>query len=65
MSNPPESKAARKASAAAAAKDKGAFELTEFGRRRVRKVPRSLVALGWLVATPFVFLYRHFRRRPA
>ena len=65
MSNPPDTKAARKASAAAAAKHTGAFEATAFGRRRVRKVPRSLVTLGWLVAIPFVFLYRQLRRRPA
>ena len=65
MSNPPDTKAARKASAAAAAEHTGAFELTAFGRRRVRRVPRSLVALGWLVAIPFVFLYRRMWRRPA
>ena len=65
MSNQPDIKAARRASAAATANDKDTFEETPFGRRRVSKVPRSLVTLGWIVANPFVSLYRRLRGRPA
>jgi hypothetical protein len=61
VNNPQDTKAARKASAAAAANNKGTYEETAFGRRRVSKVPRPLATLGWFVAVPFVFLYRRFR----
>jgi hypothetical protein len=57
-------KAARRVSAAKV-EDEGAYEETAFGRRRIGKVPRWLIALLGLVAVPFVYLYRRIRpRRP-
>ena len=61
MNNPQDTKAERKVSATAAANHKGAYEETAFGRRRVSKVPKALVTLGWLVAIPFLFIYRRVR----
>lgn len=55
-------KAARKESAVAAANDKGPFEETAFGRRRVSQVPKVLSTLGRLVVIPLVFFYRGVRR---
>lgn len=63
MNNPQDTKAARKASAAAAANNKGDYEETAFGRRRVSKLPKVLATFGWLVAIPFVLTYRRLRRR--
>jgi len=62
VTKPPDTKAARKKSAAAAANHKGAFEETAFGRRRISRIPKTIVALGGLLAIPFVLLYRRLRR---
>ena len=57
----PESKAQRKV-AAARGDEKSSYEVTEFGRRRVSKLPKPLAVLIRLIATPFVFTYRRLRR---
>jgi hypothetical protein len=62
VTKPEDDKAARKVSAATV-EDEGAYEETAFGRRRVGKVPRWLMALVGLVAVPFVYLYRRIRPR--
>jgi hypothetical protein len=65
MNKPEDDKAARKVSAATVDAG-GAYEETAFGRRRVGKVPRWLIALIGLVGVPFVYLYRRIRpRKPA
>jgi hypothetical protein len=46
---------------AAAADDRAEFRVTEFGRRRVSKVPRSIRGLGWLIAWPFRLVHGCFR----
>jgi hypothetical protein len=46
---------------AAAADDRGEFRVTEFGRRRVSKVPRPLRGMLWLVMWPFRFLNAKIR----
>ena len=62
MNNLQDTKSARKVAAAAAANNKGPYEETAFGRRRVSKMPKALLTLGWLVAIPFLFIYRRMRR---
>jgi len=61
VTKPEDTKAARKASAAAAGDDKGVFEETAFGRRRISKVPKPLSTLGSVIAFPFVFISRRLR----
>ncbi len=61
MADADDNKADRKI-AAAAVNDKGAYEDTAFGRRRVSKVPKWLAALIWIVGIPMVFVYRRVRR---
>jgi hypothetical protein len=60
-STSPDSKAERKV-AAARGDEKSNYEVTEFGRRRVSKLPKPLAVLIWLIGSPFVFIYRHLRR---
>ena len=47
--------------AAAEVDDKKVFEVTEFGRKRMSRVPKPLRVLAWLIAWPFRFLYQKFR----
>jgi hypothetical protein len=56
-----DTKADRKASAAAV-NDKGAYEDTAFGRRRIGKVPKALATLIWLAGITILFVYRRLRR---
>jgi hypothetical protein len=64
MNNNESSKASRKAAIIAANTDRAAFEATEFGRKRVKRVPKIITWLGWIrwvVVTPCVYLYRRLR----
>ena len=63
MTDSSEEKAERKVSAAEA-NDTARFEDTEFGRRRISKMPKWLATLVWLVRTPIVFIYRRLRGSP-
>jgi hypothetical protein len=56
-----DTKAEHKASAAEV-NDKGAYEDTAFGRRRISRMPKGLVTLIWLVGFPILFIYRRLRR---
>jgi hypothetical protein len=47
--------------AAAHVNDKGAYEDTAFGRRRISRLPKWLAELVRLAAIPILFLYRHLR----
>ena len=46
---------------AAAADDRAEFRVTQYGRRRVSRVPRPLRGLGWLLAWPFRLVHGWFR----
>lgn len=46
---------------AAVAEDPSEFRVTEFGRRRVSRVPAPLRGLGWLLAWPFRLVHGWFR----
>jgi hypothetical protein len=57
-----DTKAARRVSAVAAGNDRGGFEETAFGRRRISRVPHALTTLGRLITIPFVLVYRRVKR---
>jgi hypothetical protein len=57
-----QTKAEHKASAAAT-DEKGMYEDTPFGRRRVSRTPKWLVALFGLVGKPILFIYRSRRSK--
>ena len=57
MTKADETKAGHKA-AAAATDEKGMYENTAFGRRRVSRMPKWLAALFGLVGKPILFIYR-------
>jgi hypothetical protein len=57
----PDSKVERKA-AASVGDRKSSYEVTEFGRRRVSRLPQPLAMLVWLLGFPFAFIYRRLRR---
>lgn len=57
MTKADETKAQHKASAAAT-HDKGAYEDTAFGRRRVSRMPKWLAALIGFVRKPILSIYR-------
>jgi hypothetical protein len=64
MNNNESSKANRKAAIIAANSNRAAYEATEFGRKRVKRIPKMGTWLGWIrwvVVTPCVYLYRRFR----
>jgi hypothetical protein len=46
----------------AASVDKGAYENTAFGRRRVSKVPKPFRRVFWLLGVPALFIARRVRR---
>lgn len=60
MKPTPESE--RKAATAAANADEGTYETTEHGRRRVSRLPKSLLGLWRLVTWPFRMIHHKFRR---
>ena len=61
MTKPHDTKAGHKTSAAAA-NDKGAYEDTAFGKRRISKMPKALAMLVGVAAVPVLFIYRRLRR---
>ena len=60
MTKEDDTKADRKVSAATV-DDKGAYEDTAFGRRRVSKWRTPIATLIRLVGMPFVLIYRRLR----
>ncbi|MDP9173530.1 MAG: hypothetical protein M3O30_06660 [Planctomycetota bacterium] len=60
-----EDKKENRKQAAASVTDRGAFEVTKHGRRRLRK-NRAMMALAWVAITaaiPFTFLAKRIRRK--
>ena len=61
MSKSDQTRAEHKSSRATVG-DKGAYEETAFGRRRIGKMPKPLKSLIWLAGVPLLFIYRRIRR---